>query len=177
MGVKEFVYKIEECIISTLLEYNIVSERIDGRIGIWIEKGTINERKIAAIGIKCSRYITMHGLALNVNTDLKLFNHIIPCGIKDKEVTSVQKEINRSIDIVEIKTSTKQVLVTDRNSHEFLAGDILTYKPTDTQYTVSSVNAVPDINKFSGDLLFIDNRTTGSYSDKQVVTLRTVLRL
>ena len=103
MGVKEFVYKIEECIISTLLEYNIVSERIDGRIGIWIEKGTINERKIAAIGIKCSRYITMHGLALNVNTDLKLFNHIIPCGIKDKEVTSVQKEINRSIDIVEIK--------------------------------------------------------------------------
>ncbi len=103
LGVKEFVYKIEECIISTLLEYNIVSERIDGRIGIWIEKGTINERKIAAIGIKCSRYITMHGLALNVNTDLKLFNHIIPCGIKDKEVTSVQKEINRSIDIVEIK--------------------------------------------------------------------------
>ena len=83
----------------------------------------------------------------------------------------------KEFDIVEVKSSTKQVLVTDRNSHEFLAGDILTYKPTDTQYTVSSVNAVPDINKFSGDLLFIDNRTTGSYSDKQVVTLRTVLRL
>ena len=103
IGVKEFVYRVEQCIINTLKYYGIVSERIDGRIGIWIGKDTINERKIAAIGIKCSRFITMHGLALNVNTDLNLFNNIIPCGIVDKAVTSIEKEIGRSIDIIDVK--------------------------------------------------------------------------
>ncbi|MDI1234882.1 MAG: lipoyl(octanoyl) transferase LipB [bacterium] len=103
IGVKEFVFRVEECIINTLRFYAIESERIDGRIGIWIGKGSSNERKIAAIGIKCSRFITMHGLALNVNTDLNLFNHIIPCGIADKSVTSLQNEIGRSIDIIDVK--------------------------------------------------------------------------
>lgn len=103
LGVKEFVFRVEQCIINTLRFYGIESERIDGRIGIWIGKDTINERKIAAIGIKCSRFITMHGLALNVNTDLNLFNHIIPCGIVDKSVTSIEKEIGRSIDIIDVK--------------------------------------------------------------------------
>jgi lipoyl(octanoyl) transferase len=103
VGVKEFVYWVEECIIMTLKGYGIESERISGRIGIWIGKGTPRERKVAAIGIKCSRFITMHGLALNVDTDLSLFDNIIPCGIADKEVTSMQKEIGRAIDIVDVK--------------------------------------------------------------------------
>jgi lipoyl(octanoyl) transferase len=103
IGVKEFVYRVEQCIINTLKYYGIESERIDGRIGIWIGKDTVNERKIAAIGIKCSRFVTMHGLALNVNTDLNLFNNIIPCGIVDKAVTSIEKEIGRSIDIIDVK--------------------------------------------------------------------------
>ncbi len=103
LGVKKFVFNIEECIIRTLREYGIDSERIEDRIGIWIGKGTTNERKIAAIGIKCSRHITMHGLALNVNTDLGLFNNIIPCGIQDKAVCSMETELNRKIDMAELK--------------------------------------------------------------------------
>lgn len=103
LGVKKFVYNIEECIIRTLREYGIESERIDDRIGIWIGKGTTNERKIAAIGIKCSRHVTMHGLALNVNTDLGLFNNIIPCGIQDKSVCSMESELNRKLDMTELK--------------------------------------------------------------------------
>lgn len=103
LGVKKFVYNIEECIIRTLREYGIESERIEDRIGIWIGKGTSNERKIAAIGIKCSRHVTMHGLALNVNTDLGLFNNIIPCGIQDKAVCSMESELNRKLDMTELK--------------------------------------------------------------------------
>ena len=103
LGVKKFVYNIEECIIRTLREYGLESERIDDRIGIWIGKGTTNERKIAAIGIKCSRHVTMHGLALNVNTDLGLFNNIIPCGIQDRAVCSMESELNRKLDMTELK--------------------------------------------------------------------------
>jgi len=103
LGVKAFVHNIEECIIRTLRVYGIEAERIDDRIGIWLGKGTSNERKIAAIGIKCSRHITMHGLALNVNTDLGLFNNIIPCGIQDKAVCSMESELNRKIDMTELK--------------------------------------------------------------------------
>jgi lipoyl(octanoyl) transferase len=103
LGVKKFVFNIEECIIGALRVYGIESERIEDRIGIWIGKGTANERKIAAIGIKCSRHVTMHGLALNVNTDLGLFNNIIPCGIQDKAVCSMESELNRKIDMAELK--------------------------------------------------------------------------
>jgi lipoyl(octanoyl) transferase len=103
IGVRQFVYNIEQCIINVLLHYGIRSERIKDRIGIWIDKDTDRERKIAAIGIKCSRHVTMHGLALNVNTDLDLFNQIIPCGIKDKEVSSMEKELGRKIPMHEIK--------------------------------------------------------------------------
>lgn len=103
IGVKKFVYDIEQCIINTLKFYGIESERIEDRIGIWIGKNTMDERKIAAIGIKCSRHISMHGLALNVNTDLDLFNHIIPCGITDKAVSSMEKEIGRKLDFNQVK--------------------------------------------------------------------------
>lgn len=103
IGVKKFVDSIEQCIINVLGHYGLEAERIDGRIGIWLGKGTNNERKIAAIGIKCSRHMTMHGLALNVNTDLNLFNHIIPCGIQDKAVSSMEMELGRKLDIKEVK--------------------------------------------------------------------------
>lgn len=103
LGVKSYVENVEIAIIKTLETFDIKSGIISGRIGVWLDEGTSRERKIAAIGIKCSRYITMHGLALNVNTDLKMFNHIVPCGIPDKEVTSVQKEKGRQIDIESVK--------------------------------------------------------------------------
>ncbi len=103
IGVKKFVFNIEQCIINVLQAYGITAERIEGRIGIWVGKDSDRERKIAAIGIKCSRHVTMHGLALNVNTDLSLFNQIIPCGITDKEVTSMEKELGRKIPMDEIK--------------------------------------------------------------------------
>lgn len=103
IGVKQFVYNIEQCIINVLGAYGIESERIKDRIGIWIGRETPAERKIAAIGIRCSRHITMHGLALNVNTDLSLFDNIIPCGISDKSVSSMQAELGREIPMSDIK--------------------------------------------------------------------------
>ena len=103
LGVKKFVYLIEECIIQTLGDFGIMAERIEGRIGIWIDKDGMKERKIAAIGIKCSRHISMHGLALNVNTDMQLFNHIIPCGISDKAVSSMELELSRKIEMTDVK--------------------------------------------------------------------------
>lgn len=103
IGVKAFVEKVEQCIIDVLQLYQIHAERIPNRIGIWIDKGLPNERKIAAIGIKCSRHITMHGLAFNINTDLNLFNQIIPCGISDKGVSSLSNEIGREISMTDIK--------------------------------------------------------------------------
>jgi lipoyl(octanoyl) transferase len=103
IGVRQFVQNIEQCIINVLATYGIQADRISDRIGIWLGIGTERERKIAAIGIKCSRHVTMHGLALNINTDLNLFNQIIPCGIPDKEVTSMEKELGRKIPMDEIK--------------------------------------------------------------------------
>jgi lipoyl(octanoyl) transferase len=105
IGVKQFVFNIEQCIINTLSNLGIESERIDGRIGIWLGKETKNERKIAAIGIKCSRHVTMHGLAFNIEPDLNLFNFIIPCGILDKGVTSVENEFGRKVDALQIKNT------------------------------------------------------------------------
>jgi len=103
IGVKSFVAGIEQAIINTIAVWGIEGHVIKDRIGVWIDVGSKHERKIAAIGIKCSRYVTMHGLALNVNTDLSMFNHIVPCGITDKEVTSMQKELNGQIDMNIVK--------------------------------------------------------------------------
>jgi len=103
MGIKTFVQNIEYCIIQTLADYGITAGTIPDRIGVWIDINQPNERKIAAIGIKCSRFVSMHGLALNVNTDLAMFNHIVPCGIVDKGVTSMEMELGGKIDIFEVK--------------------------------------------------------------------------
>lgn len=104
IGIKQFVTNIELAIIQTLKHFNIEAGVIKDRIGVWIDIGKNTERKIAAIGIKSSRYVTMHGLALNVNTDLSMFQHIVPCGIVDKGVTSMKKELNENIDMFEVNS-------------------------------------------------------------------------
>lgn len=99
-----YLRELEEVIILTLAEYGITGERSKGETGVWIEPGiTGKERKICAMGVRCSRWITMHGFALNVNTDLGYFDHIIPCGILNKQVTSIEKELGHKVDLQEVK--------------------------------------------------------------------------
>jgi lipoyl(octanoyl) transferase len=97
IGVAQYVFNLEECAIQTLKDFNIVAHRIEGEPGVWVQ-----EEKIAAIGIKVSRQVTMHGMALNVNTDLAYFDHIIPCGIADKKVTSMAKIFGRSLNMIDV---------------------------------------------------------------------------
>jgi len=100
----KYLRNLEEMIIGMMAEYGIKGERSAGETGVWIDPGVRGkERKICAIGVRCSRWVTMHGFAFNVNTDLGYFNHIIPCGIQDKQVTSLQKELGRDIDVEEVK--------------------------------------------------------------------------
>ncbi len=103
LGIKNYVYLLEEAVINTLAEFGIKGERVSGASGVWIDAGTERERKICAIGVKSSRYVTMHGLALNVNTDLDGFRLINPCGFIDKGVTSIAKEIDKKVDINDVK--------------------------------------------------------------------------
>ena len=93
---------IEEVIIETLNEFSIKAERSAGETGVWIDTKN-NPRKICAIGVKTSRWVTMHGFALNVNNDLSYFDHIVPCGIANKKVTSMKNELNVDIDKSEVK--------------------------------------------------------------------------
>jgi lipoyl(octanoyl) transferase len=104
----KYLRELEEVIILTLAEFSITGARSAGETGVWIEPGVKGkERKICAMGIRCSRWITMHGFALNVNTDLSYFDNIIPCGIVDKQVTSMQKELGSEVDIEEVKDRVK----------------------------------------------------------------------
>jgi len=99
-----YLRELEEVIILTLAEYGIAGKRSKGETGVWIEPDVPGkERKICAMGVRCSRWITMHGFALNVNTDLGYFKNIIPCGIENKQVTSIEKELGTSVDIGEVK--------------------------------------------------------------------------
>lgn len=93
MGIKCYVSLLEEAVIRTLACYGVESGRVDGATGVWLGCGTPAERKICAIGLRCSRFITMHGLALNVNTDLSWFSAINPCGFTDKGVTTLYSEL------------------------------------------------------------------------------------
>jgi lipoyl(octanoyl) transferase len=108
IGLKRYVALIETCIIDVLNQYGIAAGVIADRIGVWIDIDGPNERKIAAIGIKSSRYITMHGLALNVSTDLSMFQHIVPCGIADKGVSSISKELNEKVDFSDVNQRLKE---------------------------------------------------------------------
>ncbi len=103
IGIKKYIYLLEQSVIDTLKEYGVETERLDGAIGIWLDAGKRTERKICAIGVKASRYITMHGLAFNINTDLNYFNHINPCGFVNKGVTSLEKELGYKVNIDEVK--------------------------------------------------------------------------
>lgn len=99
-----YLRALEEVIILTLAEYGIEAGRSAGETGVWIDamiKG--KERKICAMGVRCSRWITMHGFALNVNTDLDYFNYIIPCGIQNKKVTSIKEELGHAVAMNEVK--------------------------------------------------------------------------
>ncbi len=99
INTREFVFRLEEAVINSLKEFGIKSERLEGAAGIWIDTHEKSlSRKICAIGIRSSRRVTMHGIALNVNTDLKYFSYMNPCGFTDRGVTSIQKEINAEVD-------------------------------------------------------------------------------
>lgn len=102
--IHKYLRFLEEVIIATLAEYGISSERSTGETGVWLDVGTPFARKICAMGIRSSRWVTMHGFALNVNTDLGYFDHIIPCGIRGKAVTSLEAELNRKVPIEEVKS-------------------------------------------------------------------------
>ena len=103
IGLREYIDSIEGVVIELCAEYGIVAGRVEGASGVWLDGGTSRARKICAIGVKSSRYVTMHGFALNVNTDLRYFNHINPCGFADRGVTSLQKELGREVSMEEVK--------------------------------------------------------------------------
>ena len=101
--IHKYLRLLEETIILTIAEYGIKGTRSEGETGVWLDVGTPFARKICAMGIRSSRWVTMHGFALNTNVDLGYFDNIIPCGIRGKAVTSMEAELNRKIDLDEVK--------------------------------------------------------------------------
>lgn len=111
--IHKYLRFLEEAVILTLKEYGISSGRVDGLTGVWLNPDDpIKARKICAMGVKCSRWVTMHGFAFNVNSDLNYFNNIVPCGITDKAVTSMDKELGNPVDLNEVKEVLKTNLST-----------------------------------------------------------------
>jgi len=103
-----YLRSMEDVMIAFLADYGLQGGRIDGATGVWLDTETPNPRKICAMGVRCSRWVSMHGFAFNVNTDLDYFKHIVPCGIEDKGVTSLQEELGREIDMGEAKEGIKR---------------------------------------------------------------------
>jgi lipoyl(octanoyl) transferase len=103
LGLKDYIYLIEEAVIILCASYGIKAMRMEKATGVWLDVNTLRARKICAIGVRSSRYVTMHGLALNVNTDLRFFYYINPCGFIDKGVTSLAKELKVEVSIEEVK--------------------------------------------------------------------------
>ena len=101
--IHRYLRLLEESVILTLDEFDIKADRYQGLTGVWIDVNSSNPRKICAMGVRTSRWVTMHGLALNVNTDLSYFGHIVPCGISDKSVTSIQHEMSKQMSMTEVK--------------------------------------------------------------------------
>ncbi|MEH0157921.1 lipoyl(octanoyl) transferase LipB [Limibacter armeniacum] len=112
--IHKYMRYLEEAVILTLADYNIQAGRIEGLTGVWIdfEEGKTNPRKICAMGVKTSRWVTMHGLAFNVNTDLSYFGNIVPCGISDKAVTSLEQELGRQVPIEEVRVRLQNHIAT-----------------------------------------------------------------
>ena len=105
--IHKYLRFLEEAVIETLKEYGLNGSRSQGETGVWLEVGTPFARKICAMGVRASRWVTMHGLAFNINTDLSYFDHIVPCGIQGKGVTSLSKELGREISLEEVKEKLK----------------------------------------------------------------------
>jgi len=111
LDIRRYIFCIEEAIIKTLKEFNITSERLQGATGVWLDTTIPGKtRKICAIGVKASRHVTMHGFAFNINTDLKYFSMINPCGFTDKAVTSLEKELCKKVEIEEVRSILKDKL-------------------------------------------------------------------
>jgi lipoyl(octanoyl) transferase len=110
LGLKQYIHNLEAAIINTLSKYDIQSTRLEGSTGVWLDVGLPTCRKICAIGVRSSRFVTMHGFALNVNTQLEYFNYINPCGFVDKGVTSIEKELGKSVNMEELKSKLKESL-------------------------------------------------------------------
>ncbi|MCX6199035.1 MAG: lipoyl(octanoyl) transferase LipB [Bacteroidetes bacterium] len=128
IGLAQYIFLLEETIIESLKEFGLTGERIENAAGIWIRSSTFSksgtsERKIGAIGVKASRNITMHGIAINVNTDLTYFDKIVPCGLAGKKTTSLQKELGEEISMDEYKkifiTAFEKVFSTPARSKEY----------------------------------------------------------
>ncbi len=103
LQVKQYIAKLEQSIMLTIEQFGISAGRLPGATGVWLDRDNAEARKICAIGVKASRFITMHGFAFNVNTNLEYFNHINPCGFVDKGVTSMEKELGRKVDYKKVK--------------------------------------------------------------------------
>jgi lipoyl(octanoyl) transferase len=103
IGLRKYIFLMEEAIIKTIAEFGLTGSRDEKATGVWLDAGTPLARKICAIGVKSSRFVTMHGFALNVNTDLTYFQHINPCGFTDRGVTSMEKELGAKQDFEEVK--------------------------------------------------------------------------
>ncbi len=106
--IHKYLRLLEESVILTLNDYGITGKRLDGFTGVWVDADKDFPRKICAIGVKCSRWVTMHGIGFNINSNLDYFKYIVPCGIEDKSVTSLQKETNQKIDMEELKLRFKK---------------------------------------------------------------------
>ena len=110
--IHKYLRFLEQAVIDTLLEYNIASSRVEGLTGVWIDGETPRARKICALGVKSSRWVTMHGIGFNINSDLSYFTHIIPCGIEGKAVTSMQQELGKELNFEEVSQVLKEKLAT-----------------------------------------------------------------
>ncbi|WP_439880630.1 lipoyl(octanoyl) transferase LipB [Pontibacter sp. MBLB2868] len=111
--IHKYLRYLEEAVILTLAEYGVAAGRIEGLTGVWLDhQEQVNPRKICAMGVKCSRWVTMHGFAFNINTDLDYFNNIVPCGISDKQVTSLAKELGREVALEEVEEKLKKHIAT-----------------------------------------------------------------
>jgi len=102
-----YLRTLEEAVILTMAEYGLKGERYPGYTGVWLDADNEKARKICAMGVRCSRWVTMHGLAFNVNTDLDYFKNIVPCGIDDKDVTSMKRELRHEVDLKEVEQRLK----------------------------------------------------------------------
>ena len=124
--IHKYLRLLEEVIIRTIADYGLKGERSKGETAVCLDVGTLFARKICAMGIRSSRWVTMHGFALNVNTNLGYFDNIIPCGIRGKAVTSLEAELNRKVDLEEVKAKIIQYFQEEFEVAEFLKSQALT---------------------------------------------------